>query len=421
MDLIIGAGVSGISYANFTRDDFLIVERDATPGGYCRTTKRNGYVWDYSGHFFHFRHPYIERYVCQNIAPESLVNAEKHTQILYNRRYVDFPFQKNIHQLDKEEFIDCLYDLFTAPEKTPRTFKEMVYANLGKSIAEKFLIPYNEKLYACDLDHLDMDAMGRFFPKASREEIVRNFREKDNASYNSRFTYSRNGAIEYIRSLLKNIDESKITYNETLLKIDSIRKIAVTDRREIRYDRLISTIPFPELLSKTGIAFPDGLFSWNKVLVFNLGFDRKGNDRVNSWVYIPSKEFIFYRVGYYDNILSDDRMSLYVEIGFPRNAVLQSKSDYLDRVLRDLKKAGIISNQNLIDYEVILMDPAYVHINRESLLAVSLYKERMARHDIFSIGRYGSWTYCSIEDNILEAENLAQQLIDRSPVLSQIE
>lgn len=247
------------------------------------------------------------------------------------------------------------------------------------------------------------------------------WREKDNASYNSRFTYSRNGAIEYIRSLLKNIDESKITYNETLLKIDSIRKIAVTDRREIRYDRLISTIPFPELLSKTGIAFPDGLFSWNKVLVFNLGFDRKGNDRVNSWVYIPSKEFIFYRVGYYDNILSDDRMSLYVEIGFPRNAVLQSKSDYLDRVLRDLKKAGIISNQNLIDYEVILMDPAYVHINRESLLAVSRYKERMARHDIFSIGRYGSWTYCSIEDNILEAENLAQQLIDRSPVLSQIE
>ena len=100
-----------------------------------------------------------------------------------------------------------------------------------------------------------MDAMGRFFPKASREEIVRNFREKDNASYNSRFTYSRNGAIEYIRSLLKNIDESKITYNETLLKIDSIRKIAVTDRREIRYDRLISTIPFRNCCLKPVLHF----------------------------------------------------------------------------------------------------------------------------------------------------------------------
>ena len=52
----------------------------------------------------------------------------------------------------------------------------MVYANLGKSIAEKFLIPYNEKLYACDLDVLDVNAMGRFFPKADKEDIILNFR-----------------------------------------------------------------------------------------------------------------------------------------------------------------------------------------------------------------------------------------------------
>lgn len=409
MDLIIGAGISGISYANFTHDDFLIIEKEKDPGGYCRTTKRNGFVWDYSGHFFHFQHPRIEEYVCRNIAQDSLVRAEKHTQILYDRKYVDFPFQKNIHQLDKEEFIDCLYDLFTAPETTPHTFKEMVYANLGKSISEKFLIPYNEKLYACDLDHLDMEAMGRFFPKASREEIIRNFREGNDESYNSHFTYSRGGAIEYINSLLKNIDESRIAYDETLLKIYPDRKMAVTDRREIHFDRLISTMPFPELLSKSGIIFPDRLFTWNKVLVFNLGFDRKGDDRVNSWVYVPSKEFIFYRVGYYDNILSSDRMSLYVEIGFPGDATLRTESEYLDRVLMDLKKAGIVSDQRLMDYEAILMNPAYVHINRESLSAVSRYKEELGRWGIYSIGRYGSWTYCSIEDNIREAEELAER------------
>lgn len=411
MDLIVGAGVSGISYANFAEGDFLIIERDATPGGYCRTTKRNGFVWDYSGHFFHFQHPQIEEYICQNIAPELLVQVDKHTQIFYNGKYVDFPFQKNIHQLDKEEFIDCLYDLFTTSSRTPHTFKEMVYANLGKSISEKFLIPYNEKLYACDLDCLDMNAMGRFFPKVSREEIIRNFREKDiKGSYNSHFTYSRNGAIEYINSLLKNINNSKIAYNEELRTIDPIRKIAVTDHREIHYDRLISSMPFPELLSKVGIPYPDKLFSWNKVLVFNLGFDRKGDDQVNSWIYIPSKEFIFYRVGYYDNILSDDRMSLYVEIGFPQDATLQSESIYLERVLQDLNKIGVISNQNLVDYETILMDPAYVHINQNSMQAVARYKEELAKHDIYSIGRYGSWTYCSIEDNILEAKEIAELL-----------
>lgn len=57
MDLIVGAGISGISYANFTKNDFLLIEKENESGGYCRTIKRNGYVWDYSGHFFHFQHP----------------------------------------------------------------------------------------------------------------------------------------------------------------------------------------------------------------------------------------------------------------------------------------------------------------------------------------------------------------------------
>ena len=53
--LIVGAGISGLSFANFTeRDDYLIVEANAEIGGYCRTVKQDGFVWDYSGHFFHF-------------------------------------------------------------------------------------------------------------------------------------------------------------------------------------------------------------------------------------------------------------------------------------------------------------------------------------------------------------------------------
>jgi len=31
---------------------------------------------------------------------------------------------------------------------------------------------------------------------------------------------------------------------------------------------------------------------------------------------------------------------------------------------------------------------------------------------VYSIGRYGSWNYSSIEDNMIEAKNLAQ-MIDR--------
>lgn len=411
MDLIIGAGVSGISYANLTKNDFMVIEKEKEVGGYCRTIKKGEYLWDYSGHFFHFQNPEIESFVCKNILPSALLKVEKHTQIFYEGRYIDFPFQKNIHQLEKEELIDCLYDLFVTdrPDRFS-TFKEMIYNNYGKSIAEKFLIPYNEKLYACDLDRLDMDAMGRFFPKASREEIIRNFRAVNNASYNSHFTYPKGGAIEYIRSLMQNIDSDCFFVDEELLSVHVKDKVAVTNKREIHYEHLISTLPFPLLLDKCGIDYPDGVFSCNKVLVFNLGFDSKGDDRVNNWVYFPSKEVIFYRVGYYDNILGGDKMSLYVEIGFPEDQVLEDQAVYLDIVLSDLRKVGIVSTQRLVEYESVLMYPAYVHINMKSSEALREYKKQLSSEGIYSIGRYGSWTYCSIEDNILEARDLALDL-----------
>lgn len=408
MDLIIGAGVSGISYANFTNNDFLIIEKEKEAGGYCRTIKRNGFVWDYSGHFFHFQNPEIEKYVCKNIDPDLLLRVEKHTQIYYKGKYIDFPFQKNIHQLDKEEFIDCLYDLFTPHNGVVSSFKEMVYANLGKSIAEKFLVPYNEKLYACDLDSLDMNAMGRFFPKANKEDIIMNFKSHDNSSYNSHFTYPKTGAIEYVNSLLHNIDNDKVYLDEELISIDTEKKIAKTNRREIHYDRIISTIPLPNLLTKCGINYPDNVFSCNKVLVFNLGFDSKGNDCLNSWIYVPEKDYIFYRFGYYDNIMNSDRMSLYVEIGFPENFVLEKEGLYLERILNDLRKMGVVTTQKLLDYEVVLMKPAYAHISKNSIESVKYFKEELSKKDIYTIGRYGSWTYCSIEDNILEAKSLAE-------------
>ena len=411
MDVIIGAGVSGISYANYTNNNCLIIEKENEIGGYCRTIKRSGFVWDYSGHFFHFCNPEIESEVCENIPKETLYKVEKHTSILYKGRYIDFPFQKNIHQLNKEEFIDCLYDLFAATtEKKAVTFKDMIYTNLGKSIAEKFLIPYNEKLYACDLDLLDSDAMGRFFPKASKEEIILNFKDKDSSSYNQYFTYPKGGAIEYINSLRYNIPNTPINLNEEIISIDIANKTVTTNSQMIKYDNLISTIPLPKLLEKCDIDFNKDIYTCNKVLVFNIGFDKKGADTVNSWVYVPDKEIIFYRIGYYDNILSMDRMSLYVEIGFKENDELQDHKIYLDIVLKDLKRLGIIDDHQVVDYTSIVMNPAYVHINKSSSVDIVKQKAILAQHNIYSIGRYGSWTYCSIEDNIIEAKQLATKI-----------
>ena len=411
MDIIIGAGISGLSYAAATNADYLIVEAEDQIGGYCKTMYKDGFVWDYSGHFFHFQHPELRDFVMQQIGEDEMLSVQKHTQILYRDRHIDFPFQMNIHQLEQQEFIDCLYDLFTIPQDAPSdTFKQMLYAKFGRSIAEKFLIPYNTKLYATDLDRLDVDAMGRFFPYANREQIIRNFRKPEGNSYNASFLYPKKGCIRIVESVASHVKKDCISLNERLLSIDPTTHTAVTNRRSLHYDRLISSMPLPKLLKLCGIAYDESIYTWNKVLVFNLGFDAKGPEKRNCWMYIPESKYCFYRVGFYDNILNTDRMSLYVEIGFGKDEPIGDIDALLQQTLHDLREAGIVTSQHLIASQYVVMDPAYVHITRRSEEDKAKQMKELARQNIYSIGRYGAWKYCSLEDNMFDAFNLAEQL-----------
>ena len=106
MDLIVGAGISGLAYAAaLSHDDYLVIEKENQMGGYCRTIYKDDYVWDYSGHFFHFQRPNIRDFVIGSMAKEEILKVFKNTQIYYNGILVDYPFQMNIHQLEKSEFI----------------------------------------------------------------------------------------------------------------------------------------------------------------------------------------------------------------------------------------------------------------------------------------------------------------------------
>ncbi|HEY2511659.1 MAG TPA: hypothetical protein VGI39_12410, partial [Polyangiaceae bacterium] len=258
---------------------------------------------------------------------------------------------------------------------------------------------------ACDLATLDRDAMGRFFPHADLTDIVRNMKVADNASYNASFTYPRGGAIEYVKALASAVKSDRIALGEGLVGIDLKARVAKTTKREIRFERLVSSAPFDKLAKLTALSHDERAFTWNKVLVFNLGFDTKGEKGVH-WAYFPKRSTVFYRVGWYDNIFDTDRMSLYVEIGFPKDANVDVEATRA-RVLADLKAEGVITDQKLVSHHAVVMDPAYVHITRASIAEHRRLSRTLAANGVWSIGRYGGWTYCSIEDNILEARALA--------------
>ncbi len=414
--LIAGAGISGLATAAALgkgTEGLLVLERDSEIGGYCKTVVRDGFVWDYSGHFFHFKNKDIETWLRARMPGQDIRTIGKLSYVSFGGKRVDFPFQKNIHQLPQTDFIDCLYDLYFArgpgaPPQPENNFKEMLYARFGRSIAEKFLIPYNEKLYATDLAKLDRDAMGRFFPHADLTDIIRNMKQPDNATYNASFTYPAGGAIEYVKALATEVEPAAIQLGESIESIDLKNRVARTAKGEYKFTRLVSSAPFPALLTLCGVKHDPSVFTWNQVLVFNLGFDSKGPDDIH-WLYVPNRERPFYRVGFYDNIFGSKRMSLYVELGYPRDVKVDVAAAR-QQVLDGLKAEGIVTTQKLIAEHSVLMNPAYVHITQQSMAEVARLKAELEASGVYSIGRYGGWTYCSIEDNIIEARALATKL-----------
>lgn len=416
-NLIIGGGISGLTLANYITD-YLIVEKDSSLGGYTRTHYVDDYIWDYAGHFFHFKTDEFKSMFINSMDKNDYIIKNKNTYIYFEDKLIDYPFQMNIHELSKDKFIDCLYDLFNKQEKEVYTnFLDMLYGKFGISITEMFLKPYNEKLYATDLTKLDKDAMGRFFPYANISEIINNMKNHSNTSYNNTFMYPKKGAQVIVNKLCEKVDMNKVMLNTSVTSIDLNKKeVTLSTKEVISYDNLINTIPFNKFLSLLNIQeytnFSNEL-SYNKVLVFNLGFDKKSTYNNTDWIYFPDKNINFYRAGFYDNILSTDKLSMYIEIGYSKESIIDESTinKELSLTLDNLKKCKIIDDTfKLVKYESIIMDPAYVHIDTLHDKLVKEIINDLETKNVYSVGRYGSWTYSSMEDAMLQSKELVEKL-----------
>ena len=92
--------------------------------------------------------------------------------------------------------------------------------------------------------------------------------------------------------------------------------------------------------------------------MFNLGFDKNIDNTKTHWTYFPDKSINFYRVGYYSNILGFDCLSMYIEIGFKEDAIVDLEKQ-LELTLENLKKCGIIILINNIGGYFIVNDTIY--------------------------------------------------------------
>jgi protoporphyrinogen oxidase len=187
--------------------------------------------------------------------------------------------------------------------------------------------------------------------------------------------------------------------------LDLERRIArLTTGFTVHYDRLVSSLPLPRLVTLTrGLsgALARSAKTLKATSIYNINLGIRGRQPIPySWVYFPGGEFAFHRAGSVSacvqTVAPKGHASLYVEFSYrgtrpdPRRLGRQA--------LEGIRKLGWIQSERQVVSRVDLDLPgAYViyDTQRDGIVEDLLSHYRKKR--VLSVGRYGRWEYGSME------------------------
>ncbi len=434
MIIIVGAGLAGLSTAYHLRGiPYKLFEKESEAGGLCRSYVKEGFTFDYTGHLLHFRQAAIKALV-EILLPGQLARHARRSYVFSQDTYTEYPFQVNTYGLPPEVVRECLLGFIatlTKPSVRPSdwapSFKEWIVESLGEGIAKHFMVPFNEKLWQVPLDELTSDWVSWLVPKPELKDVVDGaLGIKDKAfGYNPSFLYPTKGGIKALpESFLPAVDT--IAYGTELVEVETARRrVVFRDARGERsesYDRLVSTIPLPELIRRW-VDVPASIrkaaddLRWVSVYNINIAV---GRDDVSNkhWIYFPERQFPFYRAGFPMNFSPalgrPGCSSMYVEISH-RPEERTPPQELIDMARDGLVRAGVLRR----DDEIVMADVkdiyyAYVLFDRHRARAVPIILAELERCGITSIGRYGLWEHTSMEDAIAQGKALADVLHTRA-------
>ncbi|MFH1783002.1 MAG: FAD-dependent oxidoreductase [Candidatus Omnitrophota bacterium] len=420
-DIILGAGLAGLSAGFHLKDDYALYEKEASPGGMARSIKKDGYTFDLDGHLLHFRRDYVFK-LLNGLLGGNLAPHKRSSWIYSKGSFTRYPFQANFYGLPKPIVKDCLLGLIKARRESVSpngNFENWIKKTFGEGIADHFMLPYNRKFWTIEPKDITCDWLDGFVPVPSLEDAVQGAITDNNKSYgyNSKFWYPVKGGIsEIVKGFLKKV--GSVHTNKEAVRIGQHKKnVLFSDGKVLDFNNLISTMPLPELvkiLKKVPNEIKDAAdkLKFISVLVLNIGVNREDvTDR--HWVYYPEKELDFYRIGFPTNFSMDvappKKTSMYVEISYRDRKIDIDKA--ISRTVKHLKALGMIREEGEIDL-CLPVDIKYGYVIYDKFRndAVKTIKDYLAGFNIHPIGRYGGWKYMSMEDVILEGKEIAECL-----------
>ncbi len=410
MICIAGGGLAGLAVAS-KLDNCVVFEAAKKLGGLLRSETVDGYTFDTGGSHIIFskNESVLRKMLC---LAGSYVMHRRRTFIFYRNRFIKYPFENGISMLPPEERFEILKDFVNnllRDKEEPANLLEWFYHVFGREITERYLRPYNEKIWKRDLTEISLEWVGGRVPNPPADDILKSAVgiETEGYTHQLRFYYPLEGGIESLIMGLR-----RLAKNAELRLGERVAKIEVEDGRVFvngrEFEKVIYTAPLtslPEIMDCREVEAAIKKLEYNSLTVVGLGI--RGRVPNFHWLYFPQKEIIFHRVAFLSNyspkMAPEGRSTVIAEISRKPGEKLK---DVESRVIDDLAEVGFEFNVEVCkrwDWE-----HAYVVYNHDYRDAVGRIREYLIERNVLPFGRFGGWEYLNMDAVMEKAEKAAQ-------------
>ncbi len=403
--VILGSGIAGISAGYHLKEKgqkSIIYEKDNDWGGLCGNFVIDGFRFDRFVHFSFADNEYIK-----NIFSNSCDFLEHvpYPNNYYKGYWLKHPAQNNLSILSTDEKIKIIIDFINRPIKEVKDIKsydEWLRCQYGNYFAEEFPFKYTRKYWGLEAKDLETKWVGIRMSSPSLEEVLKGaFDLQDKCFYYAKIMkYPTTGGY---RSILNKCREGlDIRFNKEVIKINTEKKeILFKDGSKEKYDRLISSLPLPEIVKfidncPTNILNTANKLHWTCGYQISLGFN-KPNIAKDLWFYIYDEDILSSRV-YSPNLKSPDNVpegcsSLQAEVFYDCKIKIDKPEDVLNNTITKLIEMKLFKKEDLIVKDIRFEKYANVTFTPDIYENRQIILDYLNNKKIESIGRFGKWDY----------------------------
>ncbi len=419
---ILGGGISGVALARMLAADghgVVVLEKAERAGGLCKSRRYGEFTFDEAGgHILFSKDQRVLDWQLARCGGESgTVRTVRNTKIRWHDRWVPYPFENGVGHLTKQAIVECMAGYVEAyvgrrtGTPCPANFGDWIQWRMGDGFARHFMVPYNEKIWKCDLRAMASDWVAGRVPEAPIEDILRSAVGLDTEGYThqSVFWFPKHGGFEaMVRGTVAG-GGFELQCGVTVSRVERRGDGFVVDGTP--FDLVVNTVPLPQIEP----AFADipepvraDIRALRPISLVNLMIGVRLDEPLPplSWVYLPFPEQgPSNRVTYFSNYSPHNAPaghgSFLAEV--THRGDLRPDAQWLRDVVAALDRAGILRREQVVLTEWCNNEYAYIDQDLEFARRVARVREWFDHSGYVTFGRFGRYEYHNSDQCVARA------------------